>query len=180
MAQFTPTRISDTPITAMMLPVTTGGNRASRRLMKGAISMETTPAPITAPKMPVMPRAGLFAMASMGLTAAKVTPIMTGRRMPKYLPIPRDWIRVTRPQQNRSALISAATCSGGSLSARPTISGTAMAPAYMTSTCCKPRVNSLPAGRISSTGDGAAGMVPGTLRWMDFRRGVAIYAPFPG
>ena len=170
MAQFTPTRISDTPITAMMLPVTTGGNRASRRLMKGAISMETTPAPITAPKMPVMPRAGLFAMASMGLTAAKVTPIITGRRMPKYLPIPRDWIRVTRPQQNRSALISAATCSGGSLRARPTISGTAMAPAYMTSTCCKPRVNSLPAGRISSTGDGAAGVLPGALRWMDFKR----------
>ena len=51
MAQFTPTRISDTPITAMMLPVTTGGNRASRRLMKGAISMETTPAPITAPSL---------------------------------------------------------------------------------------------------------------------------------
>jgi hypothetical protein len=35
-------------------------------------------------------------------------------------------------------LISIATCSGLSLSARPTISGTATAPAYITSTCCRP------------------------------------------
>ncbi len=53
--------------------------------------------------------------------------------------MPSDWISVTTPQANRSALISTATCSGVRLSARPMISGTATAPAYITSTCCSPR-----------------------------------------
>ena len=44
-----PTRISEMPITAMMVPVTTGGNSGSSRLMKGATTMPKTPAPITAP-----------------------------------------------------------------------------------------------------------------------------------
>jgi hypothetical protein len=38
------------------------------------------------------------------------------------------------------------------LQARPTMSGTATAPPYMTSTCCMPSVASLPAGSFSSTG----------------------------
>ena len=83
---------------------------------------------------------GLPAIASIGATDAKVTPIITGRRMPTPGK-PIDWIKVAMPQANRSALISTAICSGGSLSARPMISGTATAPAYITSTCWSPSVN---------------------------------------
>ena len=90
-------------------------------------------------------------MTIMGLTAAKVTPIITGSLMPKRQ-TPRDWIRVTRPQANRSALMSMASCSLGSFSAPPMMRGTATAPAYITSTCWMPRRVSLPRGRISSTG----------------------------
>ena len=73
-------------------------------------------------------------MDSMGPTDAKVTPIMTGRRIPTPGK-PTHWIRVASPQANRSALIRNATSSGESLSARPRIRGTATAPAYITRTC---------------------------------------------
>src|SRR5690606_14361997 len=85
-------------------------------------------------------------------TAAKVTPIITGSLMPNQRVAPKDWMMDTTPQTKRSAEIRKATCSGVSWRARPTMSGTATAPAYMTSTCWKPRVRSLPDGRISLTG----------------------------
>jgi hypothetical protein len=44
-----PTRISEMPITRMMVPVTTGGNNGSSRLMKGAATMPKIPAAITEP-----------------------------------------------------------------------------------------------------------------------------------
>ncbi len=53
--QLMPTRIRLMPITAMMVPVTTGGKNRSRPLMTGAMSIETTPAPITAPKISPAP-----------------------------------------------------------------------------------------------------------------------------
>ena len=48
-AQLIPTRISEIPITRMMVPVTTGGNSGSRRLMKGAARMAKIPAAMTEP-----------------------------------------------------------------------------------------------------------------------------------
>jgi hypothetical protein len=112
------------------------------------------PAPMMAPKMARAPSGPgcALAIATIGPTAAKVTPIITGSLMPNQRVKPSDWISETRPQQNRSAEISMATCSGLSLSARPTIRGTAIAPAYITSTCCKPRALMRPMGRTSSTG----------------------------
>ena len=133
------------------MPVTTGGKSGISRLMNGAISMVTMPAAITEPKMPSRPRFGSPAIATIGLTAAKVTPIITGSRMPKG-PRPSDWIRVATPQAKRSALTSSATCSGDRRSARPMMSGTATAPAYMTSTCCRPSAKSFGGGSTSSTG----------------------------
>ena len=107
----------------------------------------------------------LLAMATMGLTAAKVTPIITGSLMPNHWVAPKAWISVARPQQNRSAEISIATSCGDSLRARPTISGTAMAPAYITSTCCRPRAVSLPVGSRSSMGCTVVLMLsPGSFR----------------
>ncbi len=139
---------------AMMVPVTTGGKKRSSRLMKGAMKIDRMPAPMIAPKIARAPSGPpcTLAIATIGPTAAKVTPIITGSLMPKYLPKPSDWISVTRPQQNRSAEISRATCSGLRPSARPTISGTATAPAYITSTCCMPSAASRPPGSFWSTG----------------------------
>ena len=149
-----PTRIRLMPITAMIVPVTTGGKKRSMRLMSGAINNETMPAPITDPKIspaPAWPPVAC-AMEIIGATDAKVTPIITGSLMPNHCVAPMAWISVTRPQTNKSAEIRCATCSGARFSARPTISGTATAPAYMTSTCCRPSVVTLPSGSVSSTG----------------------------
>ncbi len=99
-----------------------------------------------------------LAMATIGPTAAKVTPIMTGSLMPNHWVAPKDWMMVTTPQTNRSAEIRKATCSGSSLRARPTMSGTAMAPAYMTSTCWMPSAARRGAGSTSSTGSGLLDM----------------------
>ncbi len=107
------------------------------RLTNGAISVPMMPAPMIAPKIrraPSVPCA-VSAIASIGATEANVTPIITGRRMPNHCVRPHDWISVTMPQQKRSAEISIDTCCGLSFNARPTISGTATAPAYITSTC---------------------------------------------
>ena len=101
--------------------------------------------------MPSRPTSGAAAIDSIGPTEAKVTPIMTGSRMPTPGK-PRHCTSVARPQANRSALIRKATSSGGSFSARPMISGTATAPAYMTSTCCRPSASSRGAGSVWSTG----------------------------
>ena len=151
--QLMPMRISDTPMIRMIDPVTTGGKNRNMRLTSGAIRMPKIPAPIIEPNIRRAPSApgALPAMATMGATDAKVTPIITGRRMPNHWVAPKDWIKVTRPQQNKSAEIRKATSSGGSFSARPTMSGTATAPAYMTRTCWIPRAANRGAGRTSST-----------------------------
>ena len=90
--QLIPTRISVMPIMAIMVPVTTGGKKRSIRLTAGAMIMVMIPAPITVPKSNWAPSwPGLAcAMETMGPTAAKVTPIMTGSLMPKYCVKPID------------------------------------------------------------------------------------------
>ncbi|MCG3189284.1 MAG: hypothetical protein LKCHEGNO_01575 [Burkholderiaceae bacterium] len=108
-----PTRIRLMPITAMMVPVTTGGKKRSTRPISGAIASATMPAPMMAPNSACAPAGPgwALAIATIGPTAAKVTPIITGSRTPNQRVRPHDWISVTRPQQNRSAEISIATCS---------------------------------------------------------------------
>ena len=51
----------------------------------------------------------LAAIATIGATEAKVTPIITGSLMPNHWVAPSDWISVATPQQKRSAEISIAT-----------------------------------------------------------------------
>ena len=152
-------RISVIPITVMIDPVTTAGKKRSSRLINGATTMPKTPATMTEPKIAGSPSAGLPAMASMGEREAKVTPIITGRRMPNG-PTPQAWIRVAIPQANRSALIKMAIWSRGNFSAAPRMSGTATAPAYITSTCCN-------ASSTRRTGGGVAAVVPDNARDMD-------------
>ena len=148
-----PTRISVMPITRMIVPVTTGGKNRSMRLASGAISTPMMPAAMIEPKIIRAPSAPGCdrAIETIGPTEAKVTPIITGMRTPNQGVTPSDCRIETTPQQNRSAEIRKATSSGGSCSTLPMISGTAMAPAYMTRTCWRPRVKSFGAGRISST-----------------------------
>ena len=154
--QLMPTRIKLIPITAMMVPVTTGGKNRSRRLTNGVIAIDTTPAPMTEPNTKPAPSTPgwLLAMATIGATDANVTPIITGSLIPNHCVAPSAWMSVTSPQQNKSAEIKIPTCSGLSLSAQPTINGTATAPAYITSTCCNPKAVSWEAGRRSSMGSG--------------------------
>src|SRR3984893_17922243 len=101
--------------------------------------------------MPSRPMSGAAAIDSIGPTDAKVTPIITGSRMPTP-GNPMHCTKVASPQANRSALIRKATSSGVSFSARPMIRGTATAPAYITSTCCRPSASRRGVGRIWSTG----------------------------
>ena len=104
-------------MTAMMVPVTTGGKKRSMRDTIGAISIDMTPAPMMAPKSSCAPAwPGLaLAIATMGATEAKVTPIITGSLMPNHCVAPSAWISVAMPQQNRSAEISSATSCGAQL-----------------------------------------------------------------
>ena len=103
--------------------------------------------------MAVMPYCEPIAI--MGVTAANVQPCMSGRRTPNRQK-PIDWITVAIPATNRSALIRYGRSEGSSLpcetSAPPTIKGTATAPAYMASTCCRPSGASRASGGIWSTG----------------------------
>ena len=161
------------PITRMIVPVTTGGKNRSIRLAIGAISTPMTPAAMIEPKIIRAPSAPGWASAidTIGPTEAKVTPIITGMRTPNQGVTPSDCRIDTTPQQKRSAEIRKATSSGGSCSARPMIRGTAMAPAYMTSTCCRPSVNSFGAGSISSTGWMAVAIVQCLQSGMQLIRG---------
>src|SRR5665647_386125 len=90
-------------------------------------------------------------MMIIGVTAAKVTPWMTGILIPIFQ-IPKVWSSVARPQVNKSALIRKAVCDFDRPAAAAIIKGTATAPAYIASTCCNPNMKSFPAGIISSTG----------------------------
>jgi len=170
--QLMPIRIRLTPITRMIEPVTTGGKKRRSFDIRGASSMAITPAAMIAPKMARAPSGPPLALAitCIGWTAAKVTPIITGSRTPNHWVAPRLWIRVTMPQVKRSAEIRKATSAGSSFSARPMISGTAMAPAYMTRTCWRPSVKSFGAGNSSSTGCVAS------LMWCPFPRGPVVRA----
>ena len=75
---------------AMMVPVTTGGKKRSSLLTSGAMIIESTPAPMMAPKIARAPSTPGMALANatIGPTAAKVTPIMTGSLMPNQCVMP--------------------------------------------------------------------------------------------
>ena len=92
------------------------------------------------------------AIDSIGPTEAKVTPIITGRRMPTN---GRSRTHCTTRREAAGEQVGADeegdVLAARSFSARPMMSGTATAPAYMTRTCCSPSVRRRGAGNISST-----------------------------
>lgn len=93
-----PTSISDSPITAITVPTTTGGKNRNSLPIIGASTMPMMPAAMVEPKMSRMPRPGLVPIAIIGPTAANVQPMMTGRRIPK-IHRPSVWISVAMPHE---------------------------------------------------------------------------------
>ena len=81
-AQLMPTRISEMPITRMMVPVTTGGNSGSSRLTNGATSNGEHAGRDHRAVDAEQPDPGRRRHRQHRPTEAKVTPIITGRRMP--------------------------------------------------------------------------------------------------
>jgi hypothetical protein len=86
---------------------------AQQRLTAGAIRMEMTPAPMMAPKMPGALGPGIgIGHGHHRADGGKGHAHHHRQLDAEPLRAPSDWISVTRPQQNRSAEISMATCSG--------------------------------------------------------------------
>ncbi len=131
------------------LPITTGGNQRSSRLNSGAIAMVSAPAAMTAPNTWLSPYC--WPIRIIGAIAINEQPWISGRRAPKRQK-PSVWISVAMPEVNRLALISVTICCWVKPSALPRISGTATAPAYITSTCCRPKLASCRTGNRWSTG----------------------------
>jgi hypothetical protein len=142
--------ISDSPITMMTVPATSGGKNRTIIENGFAMSRPNTPATRSAPYTAGSP----YCCATMiiGLSTVNVAPATTGSLTPKILPMPTLWITVAIPETSRSALTSSPIVDAGSPSAPPTMSGTATAPACMMNRCCSPRIASLGAGSTSSTG----------------------------
>src|SRR5579863_6904687 len=125
--QLTPTGTRLMPVTVMTVPVTTGGNRLTMRPTSGASAIVTAPAAMTEPNRPVSPMAGAATITVIGGTAANVTPIISGRRMPNFHR-PADWMTDAMPHANRSALMSIAMAFIGNFATPPIRIGMAMAP----------------------------------------------------
>ena len=155
-----PTRISEMPITRMMVPVTTGGNSGSIRLTKGASRRPKTPAAMTEPKIPSEPDLrSCRAIASIGADRGE-SDAHHHRQPDADAGKAERLIRVGDAAGEQVGGDQEGDSCGGRLSARPMISGTATAPAYITSTCCRPRVKRRGYGRTSSTGCTDSDMQP--------------------
>ncbi len=70
-------------------------------------------------------------------TDAKVVPCTMGSR--RRSAEPSVWIRVATPHMKKLAFDDTDHLLGGQPSALASTSGTAMMPAYMLSTCCRPK-----------------------------------------
>ncbi len=83
----------------MTVPVTTGGKKRTALLKKGAARKPSSPATTTAPKMTGRASDGSSvdaAIAVMGATPAKVTPLTNGNRAPIFQ-MPRVCRKVAMP-----------------------------------------------------------------------------------
>ena len=83
----------------------------SSRLTNGAIRTPKMPAPMIAPKMPRRPTSGIAGHGHHRADRGEGHAHHHRQLDAEAAGSPRDWISVTMPQANRSALISSATCS---------------------------------------------------------------------
>ncbi|MNO98884.1 hypothetical protein D3C76_906430 [compost metagenome] len=138
MAQRAVTGIRVRPMVVMTMPVTKGGKYLMMRENSGVISRPTSDDTITAPNTTCMPPVSSLPMiATMVATLAKETPCTSGKRQPKK-GMPKVCSNVARPPANSEAAISRPTSPALRPAAWPMISGTAIMPPYMVSTCCRP------------------------------------------
>ena len=135
-AQFAATGISDRPMTVITTPLTTGGKKRITLAKTGVISRPTTEAAMTAPNTDWMPPSP-SRMAVIVATPAKETPCTSGSFDPKN-GRPRVCSRVAAPPTNRQAATSMPISAPDIPAAVPMISGGAMIPPYIVSTCCSP------------------------------------------
>ncbi|MCY1443117.1 hypothetical protein D9M71_595170 [compost metagenome] len=117
-----------------IVPTTTSGKKRNIFAIKGAIKMTMAPATNMAPNTPGKPKSGLAPMAIIAPIPVNETPIMIGSFTPNQR-TPTVCTMVISPETNRSALIRKAISLLDKFSAPPMISGTAIAAAYITSTC---------------------------------------------
>ena len=139
-AQFMATGSSDAPISVITVPVTTGGNSTSSRLKKGDSTTPSTPATITAPytaRRPSRPPPASSPTTIMVATGAKLMPCTSGSLAPTRQ-TPSVCSSVASPQTSSVEARTYVVSAVDSVSPPPSTSGTAMMPAYIDRTCCRP------------------------------------------
>ena len=124
------------PIVVITVPVTTGGKNRITVANTGAISRPITEAAITDPKTAGSPPP-LVTIAPMVATPANETPCTRGSWDPKN-GTPTVCRIVARPPMNRHAAMSTPISPGFSPAICPMMSGGAMMPPYIVSTCWMP------------------------------------------
>ena len=134
------TRISDSPMIRMTVPVTIGGkNRSSLREERREQHHEEPAG--DRPNRRWRDARAADRWRSSGRRRRRCTPCISGSRTPNRQK-PMDWMMVAMPATNRSAHDQVTRGRPARAARRdhapPTISGTATAPAYIASTCCTP------------------------------------------
>ena len=124
------------PIVVITVPVTTGGKNRMTVANTGAMSRPITEAAMTDPNTAGRPPP-LVTIAPMVATPANETPCTRGSWDPKN-GMPTVCRIVARPPMNRHAAISTPISSGLRPAICPMISGGAMMPPYIVSTCWMP------------------------------------------
>ena len=158
-AQLAATGIRVSPIVVMTTPVTTGGKNRMIWAKNGVMRNPTADATMTAPRTAGMPPPPPT-MATIVDTPANETPCTRGSWEPKSL-MPTVCRIVASPPMNREAATRVPISAAVSPAAPPTISGGAMIPPYIVSTCWKPYPKVAPSRRRSSSG--RAGVVAARL-----------------
>ena len=117
-------------------PVTTGGKKRMIRAKNGVISSPIKADAITEPKTAGIPPPWV-AIATSVATLAKEVPCTSGSCDPNH-GMPTDCRMVARPPMNRQQAHQQAELGRRDAGRAPTISGGAMIPPYMVSTCWAP------------------------------------------
>lgn len=123
-------------MTVMTVPVTTGGKNLMIRAKTGVMSRPSAAEARTAPKAAWMPLPPCTIATSVA-TLAKEVPCTSGNWLPNH-GTPTDCRMVASPPTNRQLATSRPIWVVSAPAAAPTMSGGAMMPPYIVSTCWAP------------------------------------------
>ena len=121
------------PISVTKVPTTTCGKSFKILSMKKDKRKITAPEAITEPNKAAIPYS--LPIRIMGLKGAKDDPRTIGYLDPASFPIPSTWIRIAMPLVKKLAETRKAVSFSSNPKAPASISGTAMVPGHMVSTC---------------------------------------------